>query len=348
MSWTTVVIALLVLLCFVPAILRSFRRRTAERSGRMMVGTVSSTSQTGVYINNQPQLAVALQVKDAAGHTGSAVLKQVFPLNAMPQPGDSLSVVLNPKNPQEAFLADSTAMQRDDRTAEVMRAFNQVPAALRNNPPRVGDITAITPVGDGTDSYQVNVVTLGQPPSPIFCRQSFDEGHPYTTGDRVYVVTDSQTPPRNGYIMPPSFTHGEKLPNTGNRAELLLGEALLFAGAKATGTVTGAATEETVSEMYRSRDVHRWQLPMTIAPADGGTHYDGTVSIVTDTPERAAAVSSLGAKLPVRYDPYDKATFVIDAVALGWGDPKLFRERLKTLHLAEAENAAPAGLGVQK
>ena len=173
-------------LFFGPMILRSVRRGKAEREGKMMIGTVRSVNQTGTYMNNQPQLRVVLDVQDANGASGKASMKQVFPLTAMPQVGQQLAVVINPKDASEAFLANQAALHRPHaRTAQLISNAAAVPANMHPDKPWVGDIVAITPIGDGNDSYQVNVVHVGQPPSPVFCRQSFVEGHPYGVGDRV-------------------------------------------------------------------------------------------------------------------------------------------------------------------
>ena len=225
-------------------------------------------------------------------------------------------------------------MQRDDRTATVLRDVAAVPARMRNNPPQVGDIVAITPVGDGNDSYQVNVVRIGQAPTTVFCQQAFKEGHPYSVGDRVYLVTDNQTPPRSGFIMPLSFSAGQKLPTSGNRAEQVVADALLFAGSKAQGTLR-ASSKLTVPEAYSSKGVSKWSLDFYIQPEDGSPAYDGTCTLGVISPERAALVKEVGKVLPLRYDPYDPATFVVDGIALGFGDPALIRKQMKDLHLAQ-------------
>ena len=328
-------------LVFVPMILRSVRKSKAEREGKVMIGTIRSVNQTGTYINNQPQLRVVLDVTDASGASGQATMKQVFPLTAMPSVGQQLAVVINPKDASEAFLANGSALSRpNDRTAQVIRAAAAVPANMRQDKPQVGDIVAITPVGNGNDSYQVNVVHVGQPPSPVFCNQNFAEGHPYAVGDRVYLVTDGENPPRTGYIMPPSFSGGQKIPNSGNRTDgVVLADALLFGGAKATGTVL-SATEMPLPPAYASHGASKWQMEMQVVPSDGSPAYEGTVSIGVSTPEKAAVVSQVGSTLPLRYDPYDRLTYVIDSIALGWGDPSLARQQLKQWAAAEARQGS--------
>ncbi|WP_419804144.1 hypothetical protein [Terriglobus sp.] len=316
-------------LIFVPVILRAVRKQKAERQGKVMIGTVRSITQTGIYENYQPQLRVVLDVQDANGASGQATLKQVFPVGSVPSVGQQLAVVINPKDAGEAFLANQSALSRpDDRTAQLIRTAAAVPANMRQDKPQVGDITAITPVADGNESYQISVVRVGQPPSPVFCTQSFPEGRPYAVGDRVYLVTDGEDPPRTGYIMPLSYSGGQKLPNSGNRTDgVVLADALLFGGAKGMGTIL-SATQLPISPQYASHGVSKWELEMQVLPADGSPAYEGKVGIGVSTPEKAAAISQVGATIPVRYDPYDRLTYVIDSIALGWGDPSLARKQL--------------------
>ncbi len=326
---------------FVPMILRTVRKGKAEREGKVMIGTVRSVNQTGTYINNQPQLRVVVDVQDASGASGQATMKQVFPLTAMPQLGQQLAVVINPTDASEAFLANQAALNRpNDRTAEVIRAAAAVPANMRQDKPQVGDVVAINPVGNGNDSYQVDVVRIGQPPSPVFCTQSFPEGRPYAVGDRVYLVTDGENPPRTGYIMPPSFSGGQKIPNSGNRTDgVVLADALLFGGARATGTIL-STTQMPIPPQFASHGATKWELEMQVIPADGSAAYQGKVSIGVSTPEKAAVISQAGSSLPLRYDPYDRLTFVIDTIALGFGDPSLARQQLKQWSAESAATAA--------
>lgn len=326
-------------LIFVPIVLRSIRKGKAEREGKVMVGTVRSVQQTGTYINKQPQLRVLLDVQDAAGASGQATMKQVFPLTAMPAVGQQLAVVINPKDASEAFLANGTALSRpNDQTAAMIRTAASMPAGLRQDKLQVGDIVAITPVDGGNDSYQVNVVHIGQPPSPVFCTQSFPDGRPYSVGDRVYLFTDGENPPRKGYILPPNYGGGQKLQNTGNRADgVVLADALLFGGAKAMGTVL-RATEMPVPVNFASHGASKWELDMQVVPADGTPAFQGKLGTGVSTPEKAAIISQVGASLPVRYDPYDPQSFVLDSIAMGFGDPTLVRKQLK----GWAAEAAPA------
>lgn len=334
MEWFSYVVYVILFLVVLFAVLRWLRKRKAEREGNIMVGTVVSVSETGAYTNQRPNLNVLLDVKDASGKTGQATLSETFPLSDMPRVGDTYVVVLNSKDPTEAFLANKQAMQRDDRTLNVLRDVAEVPASMRGNPPQVGDIVAIAPVGDGTDSYQVSVVRIGQERATVFCQQSFPDGHPYVVGDRVYLVTDNQTPLRKGYIMPLSYGGGVKLASIGNRADMVVADALLFAGAKAQGTVMAYSSLE-VPAAYASKAVSKWLLEFQIQPDDGSEAYRGTCTLGVISEEHAAMVTEMGRVLPLRYDAYDKPTFVVDGIALGFGDPALIREQMKKLHLAE-------------
>ena len=294
-------------------------------------------------MNEQPQLRLVLDVKDDTGAGSQTTLKQVFPLTMLPAVGQQLPIVLSPGHPDEAFLAEDDALRRDDPVAERQRMLADIPEHMVNNPVRVGDIVAITPLPEGEDSYQVSTVRIGHAPAPVFCRQRFTSGHPYTVGDRVYLTTDGLEPPRHGYILPPSYNHGNKLPNIGNRIEsFVLADAVLFAGARASGEVR-SATEMPFAAAYREQGYSKWALTLRVTPADGSPAYDGEVTVSVGKPEKAAVISADGATLPLRYDPYDKLCFTIDTIALGWGDPSLTKQKFNALVAAEQARVA-AGL----
>ena len=102
----------------------------------------------------------------------------------------------------------------------------------------------------------------------------------------------------------------------------MLGDALLFGGAKAMGTVL-SAIQVPIPPQFAAHGASKWELIMRVVPADGSPAYEGGVSLGVSTPEKALVISQIGASLPLRYDPYDRLTYAIDSIALGWGDPSL-------------------------
>ena len=329
-SFTFLLPILILAAIFVPMILRRLRKAKAEREGKIMIGMVREVHQTGTYINEQPVLRVLMDAQSADGQQLQTTLKQVFSLVDPPRAGMQLPIVLNPQNPAEAFLASDRALQRNDRTAEVLRSVAAVPPKMRGNKPCVGDIVAITPLPDGKSSYQVDVVRINRKPDTVFCTQQFAPGEAaFSVGDRVYLVTDAEVPPRSGYIMPLSFSAGLRIPKTGNRLDSqVLADELLFSGAKATGTLQ-TAVEEPLPPGYRERGFSKWTLALHVVPDDGSRSYDATLSIGASTPEKAARLTEFGAKLPLRYDTNDLLMVTVDTIAMGFGDPQLAKEQLK-------------------
>ncbi|MQY27188.1 hypothetical protein [Nocardia aurantia] len=91
------------------------------RDGQLGIGTVESFAQTGLYINDQPQLRIELQVEGAGGEVFRSHAKMIVPLAelALLRPGVVLPV---------RYLPDRTDRVEIDRSGDrsaVQRAVNE-------------------------------------------------------------------------------------------------------------------------------------------------------------------------------------------------------------------------------
>jgi hypothetical protein len=320
---------LLVVVLIVVPVLLSRRKRRVELTGRLATATIVSVNLTGTYVNNLPVMKIDLDVNQPDGtQRRCSIRERIMPGTSM-NPGEQRAVVVDPKNPDKVYFADSTALNRQDSTGAALRMAQSIPAAFASGPLAVGDVVGITPVGDGSSSVQVDVVNIGRPHQTVFCRQSFSGAPYFEVGDRVFLKLDGQTPPRAGHIMPLEFTKGERIPRTGNRLDaLVLADEILFAGAKAQAKIE-SSVQQPIPDAYTQRGMSKWMLQVSIVPDDGSAPYAGTTTIAVSNPQKAATVSQVGTTIPVRYDPNDPATFTVDSIALGWGDPKLALEQAK-------------------
>jgi hypothetical protein len=323
------IVALFVLL-IVYSIIRAWRKHRAETKGRIALATVVSVSGTGFYEGKQPVMNINLDVEQPDGTRQRGTARTTIAPGVAMNPGSRVAVVVDPKDPARVFLADSSALNRNDDAAAAIRLAQSVPPEFSGKL-AVGDVRAITPAAGGTSSVQIDVVNLGHPRQTVFCLQRFPSTTPFALGDRVYLKLDSLSPPQAGYILPPSFTKGDPIPSSGNRVDaLVLADELLFAGAKAQGTVS-AAEQMPLPDAYRRSGASKWTLRMSVIPEDGSARYDGTMSIAVSSPAKAATISGVGATLPLRYDPSDPPSFTLDSIALGWGDPKLARAQAEKI-----------------
>lgn len=324
----SIFVAVALVLAFV--ILPWWRKRRSERTGRITMATIVSLHSTGAYEEYQPVMQIDLDVDQPDGTQRRCSIRKTLQPGMSMNPGDRCTVVIDPKNADRVYLADSTALKRQGDSAAALRLAQSIPSQFSGKL-AVGDVRGFTSAGNGLTSVQVDVVNIGHPPQPVFCQQRFSGAIPFGIGDRVFLKLDSLTPPRAGYILPPEFTKGQTIPRTGNRLDsLVLADELLFAGAKATGTVN-VAEKQSLPDAYTNAGASKWLLRLSIVPEDGSAPHEGTTSIAVSNPEKAATISKIGASLPLRYDPNDPPTFTIDSIALGWGDPKLALDQAKKI-----------------
>ncbi|QIK63287.1 hypothetical protein G7068_08810 [Leucobacter viscericola] len=91
------VIALVSRLVFVGKV--SKKRERAEKllaSGTQVPGTVSTVTETGLEINNQPVISFVVSFVDPAGQTRWVTKKGQFPRATLPRMGDSVTVFFDP------------------------------------------------------------------------------------------------------------------------------------------------------------------------------------------------------------------------------------------------------------
>ncbi|MCL2091615.1 MAG: DUF3592 domain-containing protein [Micrococcales bacterium] len=107
-----------VILITVSSLGKAFRRHGANvKTGPLVIGTVVETEQTGLRINDQPQLEVTLQFTTVDGRQVTASDHKVIPLHqlALVQPGASLPLRYDPQNPEKIMIetsADQAALQQ--------------------------------------------------------------------------------------------------------------------------------------------------------------------------------------------------------------------------------------------
>lgn len=76
------------------------------KNGVPTIGILKSYSQTGVFVNEQPQLRLVMDVIDESGNTFNGKMKKIFPLTELHQlqVGMPLSVMYNPAKPEKVAM----------------------------------------------------------------------------------------------------------------------------------------------------------------------------------------------------------------------------------------------------
>ncbi|MCF3111595.1 hypothetical protein LL912_22605 [Niabella sp. CC-SYL272] len=71
--------------------------------GRPATATIVSTAQTGVYINEQPQVRFTIEFEGSRGRTHQASFKQVVDLLKIPDiaPGKTINILYDPEHPEQ-------------------------------------------------------------------------------------------------------------------------------------------------------------------------------------------------------------------------------------------------------
>lgn len=89
-----------------PVIQQKRLNKTLMRSGSDAEGIVLQVNQTGIYINNLPQLAIQLQVVPVKGHNFVTELREILSVTELPmvQPGRKLKVKFNPHNHKQVII----------------------------------------------------------------------------------------------------------------------------------------------------------------------------------------------------------------------------------------------------
>jgi hypothetical protein len=89
-----------------PGIRQHTIRRLLMRSGNEAEGIILQVQQTGVLVNNLPQLNIQLQVVPGRGQNFVIELKELVSFNDLPtvQPGAKLKVKYNPHNHKQVII----------------------------------------------------------------------------------------------------------------------------------------------------------------------------------------------------------------------------------------------------
>ena len=89
-----------------PVIHQKRLHKTLLLSGCDADGIVLGVSQTGVYINHLPQVAIQLQVVPERGHNFVMEVKEILSVTELPtvQPGLKLKLKYNPHNHKQVIM----------------------------------------------------------------------------------------------------------------------------------------------------------------------------------------------------------------------------------------------------
>jgi hypothetical protein len=133
-----------------------FRRHSASvKAGPLVIATVVSTRQTGLQVNDQPQLEVSLQFTTSDGRQVTASDRKVIPLHqlALVQPGSSLPIRYDPANPEQIMIeanADQATMQQafDDQRLASGQVTQEALNIARHGVRAQGVVLSAQPTGN--------------------------------------------------------------------------------------------------------------------------------------------------------------------------------------------------------
>lgn len=326
-------------LVFRPIYLRYRNARKLLSTGSLGVADVVSSSQTGVTINNQPEMRVVLTVENVGGTPRQVEVKQIFDLGSIPRAGDRVYVLIDPINPdnvvlappgaaaqlQQAVAAQGTQAGYSARqatlTPDQLQDITALTPTLQNGKLGVVRIISATPAAGGATTFEADVDAIGQPVRRVRFTQVVHGRAVPPAGSRTYVLIDPANPATVA-LVPPSVLGGRTLPAGANRLDpLVLGPQLLQAGAKASGVVQSARQMDLAEPQLAAQGITKWELSLAVTPADGTPAYTAPLTISLLNQERVARIAHAGAEVPLRYDAQDLNTISIDSVALGYPDP---------------------------
>ena len=336
-----VVVVGILFMAFQPLVKRYFNRRRLLQTGTLGVADVVSSSQTGTTVNGQPEMRVVLDLENAGGPPRRAELKQVLDLGSIPRAGDRVYVLSDPANPANVVLAPAgTAGQLRDVIAaapgantltndQVQDMIALTPSLQTTNNMGVIKLASVMPGPGGRTQFVGDLDAIGQPPRRVTFSQVVHGGQLPPAGARTYVFIDPANPDTIA-LVPPSMLGGHTLPAGANRLDpLVLGPQILKAGAKASGLITSSKEVPLGDASLAAKGITKWELGMTITPADGQPAYPATLTISLLDASRVARMTPVGTQLPLRYDPLDPQTFSIDGPAMGYANP--YDDLLKVL-----------------
>jgi hypothetical protein len=105
-----IVVGLIVLVSLLPVVrlvMRAQSNKALQTSGTPAQATIVSATQTGTFVNNNPQVALVLDVRPDGAPPFRAQAVQVVPLIAIAQiqPGAVVGVRYDPADPTKVALA---------------------------------------------------------------------------------------------------------------------------------------------------------------------------------------------------------------------------------------------------
>lgn len=104
------------LMFLVPAIAGPLLRQKHSRNlkeGRLVTGTIASMQETGVYVNNLPQVKFVVQFVEAGQHK-QVEIKKVISLVNVPRQGDDVLISYNPRNNKAMFVTEEDVNVESD------------------------------------------------------------------------------------------------------------------------------------------------------------------------------------------------------------------------------------------
>ncbi len=338
-----IIVVVVMILVFVPLIRRTMGNAKLLKSGAPGMARVLRASQTGVTVNDRPQMRIELEVIQG-GPPRQATAVQILDLGSIPRPGDIVNIVYDPADLSKARLTSGVvadtfanlppafanmAAQALAGQAQAMAAFQTMGgstagAAQAPTPPPalkgelgVGEVISTSSI-TGSPVVSLELDAIGAPKRRVTADAI--PGQSLDAGDRVYVQIDPND--RSAVtILPPSMTGGQTLPRGMNRLDaLVLGPQILKAGAKAKAVVKAAEHIAMGEPVLAARGFSKWKLELEVTP-ERGWPYRTELTTSLSSPEKAARIAHVGAEFPVRYDPEDQKTVAIDSIALGYGDP---------------------------
>ena len=134
-------------------------------------------------------------------------------------------------------------------------------------------------------------------------------------GDRIYVRLD----PNDTAIA--TLVPNLAPPTTANRLDPLVLQPMLLAyGEQGKGVVRNAEAIPLPLAAGAGAGASSWRLDLEVTPRSGFPYRAEIVTTVS-TPEKAARICHAGAEVPVRYDPNDPKTVIVDGAAMGFAPP---------------------------
>ncbi|NWJ46196.1 MAG: hypothetical protein HXX08_09980 [Chloroflexi bacterium] len=215
----------IILIVFIPILRRSMRSRQLLNTGMSANGTIVKVWQTGLYVNEQPEIGMTIQVMPPDRPPFQAEARKIVPMIqlAQVQPGQMVEVKYDPNDTSKVALSailsggmpggmggmQMAGMQMNAQ----MAALSQIPPELQqivmqqntlsamlfqSGQPATARILGVrdygAPLPDGTSPkiFSLEVQPFGQPPfqSESFALVSYASQAKYSSGAIIQVKFD--------------------------------------------------------------------------------------------------------------------------------------------------------------